>query len=148
MSCSSSLMLGLAYYVKVRGKKTRFLQFLSSFCTPLQAFSRAHRIGQNKKVMIYRLVTRACGRAHHAGGQEKMMLTHLVVRPGLGSKTDPCPNRSLMISSSLAPRSCSKMRPQMEVSWSGTCVVQGMAALKGIIFDPEGSWDSDPGLWD
>ncbi len=32
---------------------------LSLSCCLSQAFSRAHRIGQNKKVMIYRFVTKA-----------------------------------------------------------------------------------------
>lgn len=87
-SCSSCLTLGLAYYVKVRAKKTWLLQFLSLFYTPLQAFSRAHRIGQNKKVMIYRFVTRASVEERITQvAKKKMMLTHLVVRPGLGSKT-------------------------------------------------------------
>jgi hypothetical protein len=54
----------------------------------LQAFSRAHRIGQNKKVMIYRFVTRASVEERITQvAKKKMMLTHLVVRPGLGSKT-------------------------------------------------------------
>lgn len=54
----------------------------------LQAFSRAHRIGQNKKVMIYRFVTRASVEERITQvAKRKMMLTHLVVRPGLGSKT-------------------------------------------------------------
>lgn len=53
-----------------------------------QAFSRAHRIGQNKKVMIYRFVTRASVEERITQvAKRKMMLTHLVVRPGLGSKT-------------------------------------------------------------
>lgn len=54
----------------------------------IQAFSRAHRIGQNKKVMIYRYVTRASVEERITQvAKKKMMLTHLVVRPGLGSKT-------------------------------------------------------------
>ncbi|MBN3314794.1 CHD3 protein, partial [Atractosteus spatula] len=53
----------------------------------IQAFSRAHRIGQNKKVMIYRFVTRASVEERITQvAKRKMMLTHLVVRPGLGSK--------------------------------------------------------------
>uniref|UniRef100_A0A3B4YBH3 Chromodomain helicase DNA binding protein 5 n=1 Tax=Seriola lalandi dorsalis TaxID=1841481 RepID=A0A3B4YBH3_SERLL len=53
-----------------------------------QAFSRAHRIGQNKKVMIYRFVTRGSVEERITQvAKRKMMLTHLVVRPGLGSKT-------------------------------------------------------------
>ncbi|KAK1805394.1 hypothetical protein P4O66_019709, partial [Electrophorus voltai] len=56
--------------------------------TPTQAFSRAHRIGQNKKVMIYRFVTKASVEERITQvAKKKMMLTHLVVRPGLGSKT-------------------------------------------------------------
>ncbi|XP_026203770.1 chromodomain-helicase-DNA-binding protein 4-like isoform X2 [Anabas testudineus] len=54
----------------------------------IQAFSRAHRIGQNKKVMIYRFVTKASVEERITQvAKRKMMLTHLVVRPGLGSKT-------------------------------------------------------------
>lgn len=53
----------------------------------IQAFSRAHRIGQNKKVMIYRFVTKASVEERITQvAKKKMMLTHLVVRPGLGSK--------------------------------------------------------------
>ncbi|XP_062850271.1 chromodomain-helicase-DNA-binding protein 3 isoform X1 [Trichomycterus rosablanca] len=53
----------------------------------IQAFSRAHRIGQAKKVMIYRFVTRASVEERITQvAKRKMMLTHLVVRPGLGSK--------------------------------------------------------------
>ncbi|XP_064642044.1 chromodomain-helicase-DNA-binding protein 4-like isoform X3 [Lineus longissimus] len=53
----------------------------------IQAFSRAHRIGQSNKVMIYRFVTRNSveERITHVA-KKKMMLTHLVVRPGLGAK--------------------------------------------------------------
>lgn len=61
---------------------------LDSFLLCLQAFSRAHRIGQNKKVMIYRFVTRASVEERITQvAKRKMMLTHLVVRPGLGSKS-------------------------------------------------------------
>lgn len=73
---------------KSRSKEIRLLQFLPPFCAQLQAFSRAHRIGQNKKVMIYRFVTRASVEERITQvAKKKMMLTHLVVRPGLGSKT-------------------------------------------------------------
>lgn len=51
----------------------------------LQAFSRAHRIGQSNKVMIYRFVTRASVEERITEvAKRKMMLTHLVVRPGMG----------------------------------------------------------------
>ncbi|CAB0003885.1 unnamed protein product [Nesidiocoris tenuis] len=53
----------------------------------IQAFSRAHRIGQANKVMIYRFVTRASVEERVTQvAKRKMMLTHLVVRPGMGSK--------------------------------------------------------------
>lgn len=59
----------------------------SHFLLALQAFSRAHRIGQANKVMIYRFVTRASVEERITQvAKRKMMLTHLVVRPGLGSK--------------------------------------------------------------
>uniref|UniRef100_A0A4W3I3A9 Chromodomain helicase DNA binding protein 5 n=1 Tax=Callorhinchus milii TaxID=7868 RepID=A0A4W3I3A9_CALMI len=45
----------------------------------IQAFSRAHRIGQNRKVMIYRFVTRASVEERITQvAKKKMMLTHLV----------------------------------------------------------------------
>ena len=54
----------------------------------IQALSRAHRIGQTNKVMIYRFVTRNSVEERITQvAKKKMMLTHLVVRPGLGSKT-------------------------------------------------------------
>ena len=57
-----------------------------SFFLPFQAFSRAHRIGQAKKVMIYRFVTRNSVEERITEvAKRKMMLTHLVVRPGMGS---------------------------------------------------------------
>ena len=51
----------------------------------IQAFSRAHRLGQKNRVMIYRFVTRDSveERIQHTA-KKKMMLTHLVVRPGMG----------------------------------------------------------------
>ena len=53
----------------------------------IQAFSRAHRIGQANKVMIYRFVTRGSVEERITQvAKKKMMLTHLVVRPGMGNK--------------------------------------------------------------
>ncbi|XP_043222807.1 chromodomain-helicase-DNA-binding protein Mi-2 homolog isoform X1 [Amphibalanus amphitrite] len=53
----------------------------------IQAFSRAHRIGQTSKVMIYRFVTRNSVEERVTQvAKKKMMLTHLVVRPGMGGK--------------------------------------------------------------
>lgn len=53
----------------------------------IQAFSRAHRIGQANKVMIYRFVTRSSVEERITQvAKKKMMLTHLVVRPGMGNK--------------------------------------------------------------
>ena len=52
----------------------------------MQAFSRAHRIGQSNKVMIYRFVTRSSVEERITEvAKKKMMLTHLVVRPGMGA---------------------------------------------------------------
>lgn len=76
------------YEGKRRSRKIGLLKFLTLPHAQLQAFSRAHRIGQNKKVMIYRFVTRASVEERITQvAKKKMMLTHLVVRPGLGSKT-------------------------------------------------------------
>lgn len=56
------------------------------FFSFLKAFSRAHRIGQSNKVMIYRFVTRSSVEERITEvAKKKMMLTHLVVRPGMGS---------------------------------------------------------------
>lgn len=55
---------------------------------PVQAFSRAHRIGQSNKVMIYRFVTRGSVEERITEvAKRKMMLTHLVVRPGMGTSS-------------------------------------------------------------
>lgn len=52
----------------------------------IQAFSRAHRIGQANRVMIFRFVTRNSVEERITQvAKRKMMLTHLVVRPGMGS---------------------------------------------------------------
>lgn len=54
----------------------------------VQAFSRAHRMGQKKKVMIYRFVTHnSVEERIMQVAKHKMMLTHLVVRPGMGGMT-------------------------------------------------------------
>ncbi|CAF4569208.1 unnamed protein product [Rotaria sp. Silwood1] len=55
----------------------------------IQALSRAHRIGQQNKVMIYRFVTRDSVEERITQvAKKKMMLTHLVVRPGVGRGTN------------------------------------------------------------
>ncbi|KAF8796833.1 Chromodomain-helicase-DNA-binding protein 4 like protein [Argiope bruennichi] len=62
----------------------------------IQAFSRAHRIGQSNKVMIYRFVTRASVEERITQvAKKKMMLTHLVVRPGLGSRSNTMSKQEL-----------------------------------------------------
>ena len=80
----------IQYHCSIVLPLVRLLQILPFYpvCPFPQAFSRAHRIGQNKKVMIYRFVTRASVEERITQvAKRKMMLTHLVVRPGLGSKT-------------------------------------------------------------
>ena len=54
----------------------------------IQAFSRAHRIGQQSKVMIYRFVTRNTVEERVTQvAKKKMMLTHLVVQPGMSGNS-------------------------------------------------------------
>ncbi|KAF1751258.1 hypothetical protein GCK72_017812 [Caenorhabditis remanei] len=53
----------------------------------IQAFSRAHRLGQKHKVMIYRFVTKGSVEERITSvAKKKMLLNHLVVRAGLGGK--------------------------------------------------------------
>ncbi|KAI6228682.1 hypothetical protein M3Y99_01199800 [Aphelenchoides fujianensis] len=53
----------------------------------IQAFSRAHRIGQKNKVLIFRFVTRnSVEERIQTVAKRKMLLTHLVVRAGIGQK--------------------------------------------------------------
>ncbi|KAF1745143.1 hypothetical protein MXB_3714, partial [Myxobolus squamalis] len=61
----------------------------------IQALSRAHRLGQLKKVMIYRFVTRNSVEERILEvAKKKMMLTHLVVHSGL-SKNENLSKREL-----------------------------------------------------
>ena len=61
------------------------LQFFFFSLSYFKALSRAHRIGQQNKVMIYRFVTRDTVEERITQvAKKKMMLTHLVVRPGVG----------------------------------------------------------------
>jgi len=53
----------------------------------IQALSRAHRLGQKNKVMIYRFVTRNTVEERVTQvAKKKMMLTHLVVQPGMSGQ--------------------------------------------------------------
>lgn len=139
---------GFGLLCESQGKKTWLLQFLSLFYTPLQAFSRAHRIGQNKKVMIYRFVTRASVEERITQvAKKKMMLTHLVVRPGLGSKTGSMSKQELDDILKFGTEELFKDEATdggelvRNLRWCG-----GVAALKGI-FDPEGLGTHTLGLW-
>uniref|UniRef100_A0A8R1E8I9 Helicase C-terminal domain-containing protein n=2 Tax=Caenorhabditis japonica TaxID=281687 RepID=A0A8R1E8I9_CAEJA len=53
----------------------------------IQAFSRAHRLGQKNKVLIFRFVTKnSVEERITTVAKKKMLLNHLVVRAGLGGK--------------------------------------------------------------
>uniref|UniRef100_A0AC35UAD7 PHD-type domain-containing protein n=1 Tax=Rhabditophanes sp. KR3021 TaxID=114890 RepID=A0AC35UAD7_9BILA len=53
----------------------------------IQAFSRAHRLGQKNTVMVYRFVTRNSVEERVTSvAKKKMLLTHLVVRANSGQK--------------------------------------------------------------
>ena len=57
----------------------------------IQAFARAHRIGQRNKVMIYRLVTRQTVEERLLQvAKSKMVLEHLVVSRAVESANDKC----------------------------------------------------------
>ena len=63
----------------------------------IQAFSRAHRIGQKNKVLIYRFVTQNSVEERVAQvAKRKMMLNHLVIRPGIGSKNSAALSKNEM----------------------------------------------------
>eukprot|EP00062_Callorhinchus_milii_P012818 gi/632960307/ref/XP_007896118.1/ PREDICTED: LOW QUALITY PROTEIN: chromodomain-helicase-DNA-binding protein 5 [Callorhinchus milii] len=81
----------------------------------IQAFSRAHRIGQNRKVMIYRFVTRASVEERITQvAKKKMMLTHLVVRPGLGSKSGSMSKQEL---DDILKSDCAQQCPTAVLFW-------------------------------
>ena len=63
----------------------------------IQAFSRAHRIGQKNKVLIYRFVTQNSVEERVAQvAKKKMMLNHLVIRPGIGQKNNAALSKNEM----------------------------------------------------
>lgn len=63
----------------------------------IQAFSRAHRIGQKNKVLIYRFVTQNSVEERVAQvAKKKMMLNHLVIRPGIGQKNNAAISKNEM----------------------------------------------------
>uniref|UniRef100_A0A8C1WBD3 Chromodomain helicase DNA binding protein 4 n=1 Tax=Cyprinus carpio TaxID=7962 RepID=A0A8C1WBD3_CYPCA len=88
----------------------------------IQAFSRAHRIGQNKKVMIYRFVTKASVEERITQvAKKKMMLTHLVVRPGLGSKAGSMSKQELDDILKFGTEQLFKELGEGSYSWAITC---------------------------
>ena len=63
----------------------------------IEAFSRAHRIGQKNKVLIYRFVTQNSVEERVAQvAKRKMMLNHLVIRPGIGTKNNAALSKNEM----------------------------------------------------
>lgn len=110
---------------------------LSSSMLCLQAFSRAHRIGQNKKVMIYRFVTRASVEERITQvAKRKMMLTHLVVRPGLGSKSGSMTKQELDDILKFGTEELFKDDVEGEVGKQWGCCARGRAW--GSLSDPAG----------